>query len=172
MDTQSAESGNQRRYLFNQILAEPNKHFQIGMVDEGTPEIVEKVDGDFYVTFHGYDYVRKQAARGVAQTSNFVTWFITGGAGKLTGDVIFTALDCNKWAVPWKGGCIGSGEASILRSPSGYMYEVIEATDEVLTCETALGSQWWPLGLVRSRTWAASVTIVKFPLLTIDYSLF
>ena len=30
--------------------------------------------------------------------------FITGGADKLTGDVIFTALDCNKWAVPWKGG--------------------------------------------------------------------
>lgn len=30
-----------------------------------------------------------------------------------------------------------------------YMYEVIEAADVALTCDTQLGAQWWPLGLVQ-----------------------
>jgi hypothetical protein len=44
------------------------------MVDEGTFQIVEKRGGDFYVTFHGYDYTRRRAARGVARTADFATW--------------------------------------------------------------------------------------------------
>ena len=91
----------------------------------------------------------------------------TGGAGALSGDVIFAAADCNKWNVPWENGCIGSGEvliywlliweillwlhstiivlcynykASILRSPSGYMYQLIEAADRDLICLTGLWS--------------------------------
>lgn len=142
--------------LFNQICAGTGKHCQVGMVDEGTPEIVEKVGGDFYVTFHGYDYSRKLAVRGVARTPDFASWQVTGGAGALPGDVIFSAADCNSWNVPWTGGCIGSGEASILRGPSGYMYQVIEAADKELGCETGWDSQWWPLGIVRSSTWAPS----------------
>jgi hypothetical protein len=149
--------------LFDQICAGAGKHCEVGMVDEGTPEIVEKVGDDFYVTFHGYDYARKAAARGVARTADFVQWQVTGGAGQLPGDVIFSSLDCRDWAVPWAaGGCIGSGEASILRGPgtagssSAYMYQVIEAADRELGCETGWDTQWWPLGLVRSRTWAPS----------------
>jgi hypothetical protein len=40
------------------------------------------------------------------------------------------------------------------------MYQVIEAADQGLTCDTtrdpSSAAQWWPLGLVRSKTWAAS----------------
>jgi hypothetical protein len=145
--------------LFNQICAGADKHCELGMVDEGTPEIVEKVSGDFIVTFHGYDYGRKRSARGVARTPDFATWAVTGGAGALPGDVIFSAADCAGWSVPWAapGGCIGSGEASVLRAaPSGFLYEVIEVADKELGCETGWDSQWWPLGLVRSAGWAPS----------------
>ena len=146
--------------LFDQICAGAGKHCELGMVDEGTPEIVEKVGGDFIVTFHGYDYGRKRSARGVARTPDFATWAVTGGAGApLPGDVIFSAADCATWSVPWAapGGCIGSGEASVLRAaPSGFLYEVIEVADKELGCETGWDSQWWPLGLVRSAGWAPS----------------
>ena len=37
--------------LFNQICTGPGKHCDVGMRDEGTPEIVSKVGGDFYVTY-------------------------------------------------------------------------------------------------------------------------
>jgi hypothetical protein len=60
--------------LFSKICAGAGKHCPVGMVDEGTPEIVEKVDGYFIVTFHGYDYAAKAAARGVARTIDFHTW--------------------------------------------------------------------------------------------------
>ena len=69
-----------------------------------------------------YDYARRQAARGVARTTNFWQWDTSGG--DLPGDAIFAAADCQPWNVSWTSGCIGSGEASILRAPSGYMYEV------------------------------------------------
>lgn len=109
--------------LFSQICSGSGKHCQVGMVDEGTPEIVEKVDGKFYVTFHGYDYGRKAAARGVARTTDFFNWEVSGAG--LPNDVIFSAADCNRWNVSWAtGGCIGSGEASILRGPSGALYQV------------------------------------------------
>ena len=84
---------------------------------------------------------------------------VAGGAGALPGDVIFSAADCAGWSVPWAapGGCIGSGEASVLRAaPSGFLYEVIEVADKELGCETGWDSQWWPLGLVRSAGWAPS----------------
>ena len=142
--------------LFNQICNGTGKHCQVGMVDEGTPQIVEKLNGDFIVTFHGYDYVRKKAARGIARTIDFIHWNVNGSV--LPNDVIFSHEDCKHWNVPWDGvnGCIGSGEASILRTKTGYLYEVIEATDLKLTCDTNWNEQWWPLGIVRSRSYAAS----------------
>lgn len=143
--------------LWKQICAGGGKHCEVGMVDEGTFDIVEKAGADFIVTFHGYDYQRRKAARGVARTADFVTWEVTGGAAGLPGDAIFAATDCEHWNVSWApGGCIGSGEASILRSKGGYMYQVIEAADVALTCDLNRGEQWWPLGLVRSKTWKAS----------------
>ena len=149
--------------LFGQICAGRSKHCTVGTVDEGTPQIVEKVGSDFFVTFHGYDYGTKAAVRGVARTPNFVAWNTTGAG--LPNDAIFAAADCASWNVPWAaGGCIGSGEASIQRDPrSGFMYEVIEAADVGLTCDTSWGGQWWPLGLVRSKTWAPSPQWEQMP---------
>lgn len=142
--------------LFDQICSGSGKHCQVGMIDEGTPEIVEKRDGKFYVTFHGYDYNRKAAARGVARTPDFVNWEVSGDG--LPDDVIFSAADCNRWNVSWAaGGCIGSGESSTLRGPSGALYQVIEAADVGLECILTPNTQWWPLGIVRSNaSWQAS----------------
>lgn len=101
----------------------------------------------------------------MARTRDFVAWEVTGGTPQLPGDAIFTAADCAPWNVAWAaGGCIGSGEASILRDTrSGYMYEVIEAADVALTCDTSWGGQWWPLGLVRAKTWAPSPQWEQMP---------
>ena len=35
-------------------------------------------------------------------------------------------------------------------------YQVIEAADLQLGCDLTRGEQWWPLGIVRSKTWRAS----------------
>jgi hypothetical protein len=142
--------------LFSRICAGSGKHCTPGTVDEGTPQIVE-IDsaGAFVVTFHGYDYGANSAVRGVARTNDWLNWDTAGGG--LPNDAIFSKDDCNQWNMPWAaGGCIGSGEASILRAPSGYMYEIIEATDVSLMCKLDAGVQWWPMGLVRSRTFAPS----------------
>ena len=122
--------------LFNKICAGEGKHCQPGMGDEGTPEIVEKMAGDYYVTFHGYDYTRKRAARGVARTRDFVDWNVTGGEGRLSGDVMFSSEDCQWAEVPWQGeaGCIGSGQASIIKGGSGYMYQVAACVCVVCGC--------------------------------------
>ena len=141
--------------LFNRICAGAGKHCLVGTVDEGTPDIVEKRGDEFIVTFHGYDYAARSAVRGVAATADFVTWRVDGAG--LPGDAIFSAADCAGWNVSWApGGCIGSGESSSLRGPGGDIYQVIEAADVELTCDTTPGQQWWPLGVVRSPAWAPS----------------
>jgi hypothetical protein len=120
------------------------------MGSEGTPDIPFKDDqGYYYVTFHGWDPTHSQAARGVAKTLDFVSW-VTNGAG-LPGDAMFTSLDCNKWSgVQWaSGGCVGSGEGTILVS-GDMMYQLIEAPDITLGCETTIGVQNWVLGLSRA----------------------
>jgi hypothetical protein len=54
---------------------------------------------------------------------------------------------------PLSGGCVGGGEGTILRSGS-YLYMLIEAPDITLGCLTTPGQQNWPLGLLRSPTFA------------------
>ena len=148
--------------LFNQICAGTGKHCDVGTVDEGTPDIVEKVGDEFVVTFHGYNYGKKRAVRGVAATADFVSWRVAGPG--LPDDAIFSAADCQPWNVSWAaGGCIGSGEASALRGPSGLIYQIIEAADVELTCDLTEGEQWWPLGVVRSAGWAASPQWQQLP---------
>jgi hypothetical protein len=61
--------------LWGKICSGTGKHCSVGMVDEGTPEIVKKAaDGRFFVTFHGWDATRVRSARGVAATKDFVNW--------------------------------------------------------------------------------------------------
>eukprot|EP00048_Salpingoeca_helianthica_P015796 m.228656 g.228656 ORF g.228656 m.228656 type:complete len:388 (-) comp17552_c0_seq1:53-1216(-) len=134
--------------LWSQICAQPNAHCHVGMVDEGTPEIVAKINGEYYVTFHGWDAGRVQSARGIARTTDFVHWSVTGGA--LPGDAIFASIDCNPWNISWaKGGCVGGGEGTMLYS-NGYYYHLIEAPDVSLGCFMTVGQQNWVLGLLRS----------------------
>jgi hypothetical protein len=173
--------------LFAAICSGAAKHCRAGMGDEGTPEIVEKFRGEFYVTFHGYDYKRKEAARGVARTRDFVSWNTTGGDRGLSGDVMFSAEDCQWNEVPWEGKCIGSGQASILKSRSGYMYQVkgdvelqqqqvatfvciayerndaiqvIEVADKELGCETGWNTQVY---IVAACSLAPSLNLPQFP---------
>lgn len=68
----------------------PDKHCTVGTVDEGTPQIVEKRDGYFYVTFHGYNYQLKKSARGAARTADFVNWDVFGF--HVPGDAIFRCV--------------------------------------------------------------------------------
>ena len=110
------------------------------VVDEGTPEIVEKrEDGLFYVTFHGFDGVH--GYRGVAKTQNFVDWLLVAD------DAIFDKYDCQQWSL-WDSACVGGGLASILKQ-GRYYYMLIETMDKTLACAR---NQQWVFGLVRSST--------------------
>lgn len=141
--------------LWSSICAGSGKHCVPGMGSEGTPDIVAFTeDAGFLVTFHGWDPQHVQSARGVAATKDFVTWTTTGP--EVPGDAIFTSTDCNSWNISWaKPGCVGGGEGSILMQ-DGYYYELIEAPDITLGCETKPGVQNWVLGLLRSQTFKAS----------------
>ncbi|MDD4976197.1 MAG: hypothetical protein PHY93_17705 [Bacteriovorax sp.] len=138
--------------LWSPICSGGGKSCPATTVDEGTPQIIAKKNGYFYVTFHGFDYAgMKLGARGIARTTNFVTWE-TSGAG-LPNDAMLTSQDCNSWDANWgAGGCIGFGAARNLRS-NGYEYILGEASDKTLLC--TLG-QVWVFGLVRSPAIAAS----------------
>jgi hypothetical protein len=134
--------------LWSQICSGSGKHCDGGTVDEGTPDIVEKSDSWFYVTFHGYDYNSKKSARGVARTKDFVIWNVSGY--RLPNDAIFSSVDCNPWNIAWaQGGCVGGGEGSILKS-GDYYYQLIEAPDISLGCLITLNTQNWVLGLLRA----------------------
>ncbi len=134
--------------LWSQICAGPNKHCTTGTVDEGTPDIIAKIAGFYYVTFHGYDYTTKRSARGIAKTPDFYHWVVE--SYDLPDDAIFSSTDCNKWNISWApGGCVGGGEGSIMRS-GDYWYELIEAPDISLQCLTQEGVQNWVLGFMRA----------------------
>jgi hypothetical protein len=115
-----------------------------GWFDEGTPNIVEKVGGWFYVTFHGYNGT--QGVRVVARTRDFTTWAVD------TTVPLFGPADCASWNVAWKGGCIGSGWADTLVD-GGWYYMLIEAADRNLAC---VPDQNWVIGLVRARNLTSS----------------
>jgi len=145
--------------LFASICNGSGKHCLPGMVDEGTPDIVMKQNGSFYVTFHGYDYGRNLSARGIAKTMDFVTW-VTHDE-ELPGDVIFSSIDCNNWKINWaENSCVGGGAGWVLKS-GDYFYQLIEAPDISLLC---LGPrQNWVFGLLRSPVlWAVSGTWEQF----------
>jgi len=152
--------------LWKYICSGPGKHCSEGTIDEGTPQIVEKIKGWYVVTFHGYNYQLRQGARGVVVTTDFhvfQTCAVNGYPTQLPCDAMFSRFDCNKWSTPWAGGgCIGSGAASVLRSPrTKYLYQIIEAADVTLVCLTKPNQQWWPFGMVRwtdPNSWGASPT--------------
>lgn len=139
--------------LWSQICSGTGKHCTMTMYDEGTPEIVDKKNGWFYITFHGWDGPKNRAARGVARTQDFVNYEVSGYT--LPGDAIFSSLDCDSWHIMWNSTslCVGGGEGSMVRS-GDYFYHLIEAPDISLNCDVTLGEQNWVLGLLRSPTLA------------------
>ena len=141
--------------LWSQICDGTGKHCTKGFHDEGTPEIVCKDAGFFFVTFHGCPDGARTSARGVAKTRDFVHWEVDGA--DLPGDAIFSSVDCAGWNVSWANGtCVGGGEASIIdnRHDDGYLYQLIESPDISLACLGA--EQNWVLGLLRSHSFARS----------------
>ena len=109
-------------------------------VDEGTPDIIYKKSGYFYVTFHGANYSTKQGFRGVAKTADFHHWITSGP--DLPNGPIFAAPECQTW----NPGCVGGGEASTLIA-GDYQYMMIETPSISLAC--ILG-QTWPIALLRA----------------------
>jgi len=141
--------------LWAKICEGHEKHCPRTMVDEGTPQILSKSsDGYFYVTFHGADYgVTVTGARGVARTTDFNKWEVMGD--DLPADAMLTMSDCKHWNANWSTeGCIGEGDARVLRS-NGQYYILAEAADKSLMCEPG---QTWVFGLLRNYSLGASET--------------
>lgn len=147
--------------LWSRICSGQGKACPTTMVDEGTPQIIKKVDNYFYVTFHGANYDGTPSitgARGIARTTDFVTYQVSGA--DLPGDAMISANDCNPWDINWKtGGCIGVGAANSIKS-NGKYYMMVEAADLSLTCRPG---QNWVFGLVRSNSLSKSGTWEHYP---------
>jgi|GEM_PF-2027366 len=121
-----------------------------GVVDEGTPDILKKVNGEYVVSFHGYDGVN--GYRGIASTPDFVNWKIGSQAvSPLAEDDIFDKKDCASWD-SWdpSTGCIGGGAADMLEE-NGYYYMFIEAADKNLAI---IAGTKWDFGFLRSNSLA------------------
>jgi hypothetical protein len=123
-----------------------------GTAEEGTPEIFQKVNGFYYVTFHGAHVVHGPSTivygyRGIAKTQDWHTWLPVDA---VPGSVIWSQRDCQNWKVTWnrQTGCIGGGHASTLITPT-YTYMLIESADTSLQCTKG---QLWTIGLVRAPT--------------------
>jgi hypothetical protein len=129
-----------------------------GTVDEGTPEILKKQDGYFYVTFHGAHVDQRSIRiggaarpvvtgyRGVAKTRDWRHWITSAD---LPADALWSPRDCQGWNVAWntETGCIGGGGATTLVTRS-HVYMLIESADDSLGCTDG---QHWEIGLVRGR---------------------
>jgi hypothetical protein len=112
-----------------------------GVWDEGTPDILKKVSGEYIVSFHGYDGVK--GYRGIASTSDFVNWKIG-----------------NEAAIPLAEDALFDKKAADLIEENGYYYMFIEAPDKNLGCQP---NSKWDFGVLRSNslantTWAQKNT--------------
>lgn len=119
--------------------------------DEGTFNIFRH-DGTYYwVGFHGYDGVR--GYRGIAKTTDFVTW-IAGDPGQgVPGDAVFTSDDTQLWRESWDGGTSTGGGQGSMFYEDGYYYHLIEGSDKNLACTD---NQRWNYGLYRSSSLAST----------------
>jgi hypothetical protein len=103
------------------------------VVDEGTPDIVEKRGDLFYVTIHGFNPVTKTGYRGVVASPDFHRWMVSGNG--LPGDATLGPLDCPGWVRD----CIGVGQATTLLGRR-HNFMVIETMNKSLGCEP--GQEW------------------------------
>ncbi|MFT4211045.1 MAG: hypothetical protein QM626_04160 [Microbacterium sp.] len=135
--------------LWNQITTQAGKDSVdipggTGLVfDEGTPQIVEKVGDEYYVTFHGASATdgTTHGYRGLAKTTDFQNW------EPAADDAIVDQYDATSWNESWTpSDPVGAGAASILKQ-DGYYYQIVEATDVNLN---GMAGQHWAMGLMRS----------------------
>lgn len=110
---------------------------------EGTPEIVDKVGDEYYVTFHGAVNIGMvHGFRGIAKTTDFQHYVPAAP------DSIFDQYDAKGWNVKWDSkGPIGGGHATYLKEGK-YWYTLIECPDKSLA---GAEGQNWPFGLLRSK---------------------
>jgi hypothetical protein len=111
------------------------------VTDEGTPEILFKKDGHFYVSFHGFRHSDGKGFRGVAKTRDFVD-FVTAGSD-LPGGPTLTDRDCS----PWSPGCIGFGAASTLIGE----YETYVFSEGPSVSLLCVPGQNWSWGLMKGN---------------------
>jgi hypothetical protein len=123
--------------LWSRICQESGK-CPTSVSDEGTPHILTKRNGFYYVSFHGF--LNPRGFRGMAKTMDFVNYVTS--APDLPSGPIYDDSTCN----PIIPGCIGGGHASMLGSPN-YTYMLIEAPTRTLICEK---DQSWTFVLART----------------------
>jgi hypothetical protein len=116
------------------------------VVDEGTFNIFGREDGDYLVSFHGYDGTN--AYRGIARTPDFVHWSAGASAAGMPGDAVFAPQDAASWREAWQGPPVGGGGGGILRESDNVFYMVVEAADRTLGCDPG---QDWDVGFLRTR---------------------
>jgi len=115
--------------------------------DEGTFAFVnQKINGFYYVSFHGYDGVK--GYRGLGKTKDFVNWIVGDSLKGVPNDAIFDKYDSDLWSENWQGGSIGSGAADIVHEDGKY-YMIIEAADMNLACTE---NQQWDWGMLRTNS--------------------
>lgn len=139
--------------LWSSICSGAGKHCAYDTADEGTPQILKKVDDYYYVSFHGYRGADQTGYRGLARTKDFRYW-VTSGAD-LPNDAMQSSTDCSNWIL----GCIGAGAASMIRS-GGQNYAIVEVANKSLGCTAG---QDWSFALMRSSTYAASGAWENYP---------
>lgn len=120
------------------------------VADEGTFDIFHSDPPWIYVGFHGYD--GKHGYRGIAKTTDFVTWVAGDPAQGVPSDAMLDSKDADGWREAWQGGNIGIGAGSIVREGANY-YSLNEAGDISLGC---IPGQNWDLGLFRSTSLTAT----------------
>lgn len=126
--------------LWSRICAGGAKSCPSTTLDEGTPDILEKRGGLFYITFHGFDPHTKQGYRAIAATPDFHEWTVSGAG--LPGDAIMGPNECHTWLA----GCAGVGEASTVTSGS-HRYTIAESMNGGLLCTR---NQEWVFALFRT----------------------
>lgn len=110
------------------------------IIDEGTFDIFDFVDGYYFIDYHGFD--GKHGYRGVIKTKDFHIWEV------VTHDSILNKSDALKFNTDWdKNGPIGFGAGRIIKD-KGYYYLISEAADKSLAC---IPGQHWVWGMFRTK---------------------
>jgi hypothetical protein len=132
--------------LWRQICAKSGR-CESDVGEEGTPEIIAKRSGWYYITFHGFK--NPKGYRGIARTRDFITYDVNGA--DMADGPLFTVDDCSRSV----SGCVGPGHGSMTFT-NEFAYTLFEVPTQNLACERG---QRWPFVLARtSNFWSKSPT--------------